>query len=264
MARELTLLLWLALAVGGLARPVEFQLRPPPNPNLCSGCDCPRFECFTPGCDCTLPITVPWCEEMVRRIRQRLVGALGPRMEVPEQLRVRLVDPSRMLSFGGGDGVQGLYEDGVITISSMLYRRDAIVVLSHEYGHAWQSHFHPKFDDVDGTLREGWAEWVALQVLKRFGEGVGGDALRSNRDPVYGGGLRWFLQVEQNFGLEAVFEQATTWMDTKGTRLPKPKPKPKPVERNSDDPSLPDDMSEPGDGHPDSSPTPGTAPGSLR
>lgn len=194
---------------------------------------------------------------MLKRIRVRLVGALGQRMELPEPVRVRLMDPTKMLGYGAGDGVQGLYEDGVITVSSMLYRREAIVVLSHEYGHAWQSAYHPKFDEVDGALREGWAEWVALQVLKRFGEGVGGDALRSNRDPVYGGGLRWFLQVEKNFGLEAVFEQATTWMDTNGTRLPKPKPKPKPPpERKTDDPSVPDDMSEPGNGDPNSPPTP--------
>lgn len=243
--------------MGVQARPVD---------DLCPGCDCLRHECFTPGCDCTLPINGPWCEVMVQRIRQRLVGELGARIEVPEKLRIRLIDPAKMIGYGAGDGVQGLYEDGQITLSSMLSRRQAIVVLAHEYGHAWQCAFHPRYEEVDGALREGWAEWVALQALRRFGEGTGGDALRSNRDPVYGGGLRWFLQVEKNFGRQAVFEQATTWLDTNGARVAPPPPKkpPKEPERKIDDPSLPDDMSEPGDSDPDSQTTPGTTPGGLR
>jgi hypothetical protein len=199
---------------------------------------------------------------MLQRIRQRLVGELGARIEVAEKLRVKLVDPTKMVGYGAGEGVQGVYADGLITLSSTLDRRQAIVVLAHEYGHAWQSTFHPGYEEVDGALREGWAEWVALQALRRFGEGTGGDALRSNRDPVYGGGLRWFLQVEKNFGREAVFQQATTWLDTNGARIPPPPP-PKP-ERKTDDPSLPDDMSEPGDGHSDSPSAPGETPGGMR
>lgn len=180
---------------------------------------------------------------MLGRIRQRLVGALGKRMDVPEKLRVRLVDPSLLLRYGAGDAVEGIYQDGQITLSSRLTRRQAIVALAHEYGHAWQAHFHPGYDQVDGALREGWAEWVALQALRRFGEGVGGDVLRSNRDPVYGGGLRWFLQVEKNFGVEAVFEQASTWLDPQGARILKNK-----VDRSDDDPIVPDDLPESGGG----------------
>ena len=261
MARKLVVVWLVLLTVGVWARPVEILLRPPHDPSLCPGCDCPKYDCFTPGCDCTLPITQPWCETMLGRIRQRLVGALGQRLEVPIRLRIKLVDPTRMLAFGAGDGVEGVYADECITLSSMLSRRQAIVALAHEYGHAWQSVFHPGYDEVDGALREGWAEWVALQALKRFGEATGGDALRSNRDPVYGGGLRWFLQVEKNFGVEAVFEQATTWIDTRGTRLA---PTPKKPEMKLDDPNLPDDMPEPGSGDSTRQATPGEATGSLR
>lgn len=241
MARKLTavLLLWVGLKSVG-ARPWEAS--------PCPGCDCPRQDCFTPGCDCTLAISQGWCEQMLGRIRQRLVGALGPRMEVPGTLRVRLVDPSLLLRYGAGDAVEGIYQDGQITLSSRLTRRKAIVALAHEYGHAWQAHFHPGYEQVDGALREGWAEWVALQALRRFGEGVGGDSLRANRDPVYGGGLRWFLQVERSFGVEAVFEQASTWLDPQGSRLPNQKSKKSHADWSDDDPIVPDDLPEPGGG----------------
>lgn len=179
---------------------------------------------------------------MLARLRQRLVAGLGPRMEVSEPLVVRLVDPAHLLQHGG-DGVQGVYADGVITLNRYLSRREAVATLAHEYGHAWQAAFHPGYDEVDGTLREGFAEWVALQALRQFGEGSGGDLLRSNRDPVYGGGLRWFLQVEKNFGREVVFTQATTWLDVRGRRL-----EPAPAKKEEKhDPSLPDHGSESGE-----------------
>lgn len=238
--------LWCSLLLlPGWARPIEIQLRPPKAPNTCPGCDCGQYECFTPCCDCTLPVHGPWCEVMLERIIERLVGALGERMRIPTRLTVRVLEPARLLQ---GDGVQGLYEEGRISISSALSRRQAVAVLAHEYGHAWHEANHPAFDRVDNSLREGFAEWVALQVLKRYGEGSGGDLLRSNRDPVYGGGLRWFLQVESHFGREAVFEQARTWMDPNGTRLPpvvEPAGKKKKKERPpEDDSSLPDDLPE--------------------
>lgn len=178
---------------------------------------------------------------MLTRVRERLQVRLGERMRVTEKLRVRLVDPQRLLA--DGDGVQGLYEDGLISISSQLSRREAVAVLAHEYGHAWQFSNHPRVDDVDNSLREGFAEWVALQALLCFGDGSGGDVLRSNRDPVYGGGLRWFLQVEKNFGVEAVFTQATTWLDTRGERISAPVSVPKKKEADHDSsPSVPDDL----------------------
>ncbi len=216
----------------------------------CTGCDCPADDCFTPCCDCTLPVTRAWCEGTLSRVRLRLAGALGERMQVKRPLRLRVVGPEQLLRYGG-DGVQGVYDDGQISVCSVLTRRQAVAVLAHEYGHAWQDENHPGYDKVDNSLREGFAEWVALQALKRFGFGSGGEILRSNRDPVYGGGLRWFLQVESNFGREAVFEQATTWLDVNGSRLPPPKPEPKPKkppepkEGDSDDQGLPDDMPKP-------------------
>ncbi|MFN8609243.1 MAG: hypothetical protein U0931_17025 [Vulcanimicrobiota bacterium] len=193
-------------------------------------------------------MTRAWAEGTLGRVRLRLVGALGERMQVKRPLRLRLVNPDQLLQFGG-DGVQGVYDEGQISLSSSLTRRLAVAVLAHEYGHAWQDENHPGYDRVDNSLREGFAEWVALQALKRFGYGSGGDLLRSNRDPVYGGGLRWFLQVEEHFGREAVFEQATTWLDVNGGRLPPPPPKKEPVKKptegNPDDQSLPDDMPKP-------------------
>lgn len=217
MARKLAVLLVL-LCAAAWAQPVEILLRPPHAAHLCPGCECERYECFTPCCDCTLPTTGPWSEVMLERVRMVLVKGFGERLNVPQKLRVKLVNPALLTRYGG-DGVQGVYNDGEILVSQLLSRRQAVAVLAHEYGHAWQFANHPQVDDVDDALREGFAEWVALQALKRFGYGSGGDILRSNRDPIYGGGLRWFLQVEQNFGLDVVFEQAVTWIDTRGKRL---------------------------------------------
>lgn len=225
MARKLALLLAL-LASLAWARPVEILLRPPHAAHLCPGCECDRYECFTPCCDCTLALTQPWAEVMLQRIQAVLVKGFGERMAVPGQLRVQLVNPALLTRYGG-DGVQGVYNEGTISISQLLSRREAVAVLAHEYGHAWQFAHHPQVDDVDDALREGFAEWVALQALKRFGYGSGGDILRANRDPVYGGGLRWFLQVEKQFGVEVVFEQAVTWLDTRGRRLEPVRPRPK-------------------------------------
>ncbi len=235
MARKL-IALWLLL--GGLAFAKN-----------CPGCDCPADDCYTPCCDCTLPVTKAWTEGTLSRIRARLLGALGERLLVKRPLRIRLANPEQLVSYGG-DGVQGLYDEGQITLCNLISRRLAVAVLAHEYGHAWQDENHPGYERVDNSLREGFAEWVALQALKRFGFGSGGDLLRSNRDPVYGGGLRWFLQVEDNFGREAVLEQATTWLDVNGGRLPPPPPRKEPkkkAETKPDDESLPDDMPESGD-----------------
>lgn len=232
MARKLILFLSLSLAAWAKS---------------CPGCDCPADDCFTPCCDCSLPVTRAWSEGTLARIRQRLVGALGSRLEVKRPLRLRLASPDQLLQYGG-DGVQGVYDEGQISVCANLSRRQAVAVLAHEYGHAWQDENHPAFDKVDNSLREGFAEWVALQALKRFGFGSGGDILRSNRDPVYGGGLRWFLQVEENFGREAVFQQATTWLDVNGGRLPPPPPQKEPKKKpevNPDDQSLPDDLPQP-------------------
>jgi hypothetical protein len=179
---------------------------------------------------------------MLGRIEQRLVSALGEKMHLPPQ-QVRWVRPQLLPTFGQLDGVQGYYDPPIITVSSGLTRRECVAVLAHEYGHAWQAQNHPGYEEVDNTLREGFAEWIALQALKRFGFGSGGEILRSNRDPVYGGGLRWFLQVEQYFGQAAVFEQATTWLDTLGKRLP-PKKVETPADEQPQDPSMSDDGTE--------------------
>lgn len=182
-------------------------------PRTCPGCDCPADDCYTPECGCTQATTDAWCAVMLKRVQGNLHRTLGAAIDVKQPLRVLLTDPSAL----GGDGVAGEYQEpGRILLSRSLDRAEAVATLAHEVGHAWQAEHHPQVTQVDLTLREGFAEWVALQALRPWGEG--GEALRSNQDPAYGGGLRWFLQVEREYGRPAVFQGASTWLDVQGAR----------------------------------------------
>jgi hypothetical protein len=73
--------------------------------------------------------------------------------------------------------------------------------LAHELAHAWQSEAcEPGGDPL---LREGFAEWVAHQVLVVAGHRE--VAVRATRrDDTYGRGLRHFLKLERTHGRAAV------------------------------------------------------------
>jgi hypothetical protein len=73
--------------------------------------------------------------------------------------------------------------------------------LAHELAHAWQSEASGPVSDE--LLREGFAEWVAHQVLVDAGQRE--VAVRATRrDDVYGRGLRHFLTLERTKGRAAV------------------------------------------------------------
>lgn len=177
----------------------------------CSNCTCPEWECFSPRCGCSLPYNRAWAEGMLSRIRQRL----GEPLSDCPPISVQVVEPW-ILERRCGHDVQALYSQGVIQLHDSLTRREAVAALAHEYGHAWQYHHHPHMEEVDEDLREGFAEWVAWRLLTSYGPGSGETVLRSNLDPVYGDGLRWFREIEKWQGLKAVFREATTALDRQG------------------------------------------------
>ncbi len=73
--------------------------------------------------------------------------------------------------------------------------------LAHELAHAWQA--EAAEPSSDPLLREGFAEWVAHQVLVDAGHRA--VAVRATRrDDTYGRGLRQFLTVERTSGRAAV------------------------------------------------------------
>ncbi|HEV2238577.1 MAG TPA: hypothetical protein VGR57_18105, partial [Ktedonobacterales bacterium] len=73
--------------------------------------------------------------------------------------------------------------------------------LAHELAHAWQS--ETAVPAGDPLLREGFAEWVAHQVLVSAGHRA--VAVRATRrEDTYGRGLRHFLTLERTSGRAAV------------------------------------------------------------
>lgn len=228
----------------------------PGREDLCPGCDCPRDFCYTPNCDCRLPVTQAWANEMEHQLQARLeqafpvhrkqestpppadtevvVAESEPAAETPppmpkvaaptsnfllkRPITVLVIDPQNLVHFGS-DQVMGYYGNGRLSISSELSRRDAVTVIAHEMGHAWQAENNPQYAHVDGFLAEGFAEWVAYQALKCYGDGASAYKIRSSQDALYGGGLRYFLNLENQGGSALVFETAKTWLDGKGTRV---------------------------------------------
>lgn len=134
-------------------------------------------------------------------------------------LRIRVVDPAT-LGIGGGEEAQGIYDAGGIRISARLTRREAGAVIAHEFGHAWHDAHNPLSAKARQSQVEGFAEWVAYQALRRFGDQVGAEAITTNVDPIYGGGFRFYRQLEKEQGPEAVLTVASTWLDLQGTRVP--------------------------------------------
>ena len=208
-----------------------------PQSARCQGCDCPFEQCFTPNCDCRLPASQAWGTEMLAQLQRRLARAFHksslsleqePMFILKVNPRLSVIEPRYLAKFGT-DQVQGYYGSGHIRISSELSRRAAITVLAHELGHAWQAENNPLWQRVDPFLSEGFAEWVAYSALRCYGDGASAYKIRSSGDVVYGGGLRYFLDLERQGGAPLIFEIARTWLDGKGNKVPPPPPKATPT-----------------------------------
>ncbi|MEW6278837.1 MAG: hypothetical protein AB1758_09460 [Candidatus Eremiobacterota bacterium] len=230
MARQL-ILLCVLLALSGPLRaqevPVEVPLRPPPPaagarlyqpiPRLlpCPGCDCRGEGCFHTNCGCGGRVDDEAASEMVRYIDHILYQAYGEKLELKRPVRARAITPFELSARGGGE-IYGLYDDDVLYVSNALSRSDAFGVLAHEYGHAWQYQHNPDPDRMSGLFSEGFAEWVAYQVLTRVGDFHLASLIRRNGDPEYGDGFRWFLKLEKEHGVDALLDVAVKWVDTEG------------------------------------------------
>jgi hypothetical protein len=75
-------------------------------------------------------------------------------------------------------------------------------VIAHELAHAWQGENCPLLRDP--LFREGFAEWVAYQVLLALGA-VKKAALMTQRTDLYGQGLQTALALERQGGPAAVY-----------------------------------------------------------
>ena len=89
---------------------------------------------------------------------------------------------------------------------------DAGATLAHEFTHAWQSRHSVS---QDRALKEGFACWVEYHYLLSLGETNRAYALTQHDDPDYGASLRQLLEIEKRQGKSAVIQLGRT-----GTKLP--------------------------------------------
>lgn len=141
----------------------------------------------------------------------------GRGFEDLRSLPVVATEPQRLIHIGI-DQVQGYYGAGQIRLSNQLSRRMAFIVIAHELGHAWHDRHHPAWAKVDDFVAEGFAEWVAFQALRLYGDGASAYNVRSSHDATYGEGLRFFLEMEKKGKSDLVFEIAAQWMNKNGER----------------------------------------------
>lgn len=78
-------------------------------------------------------------------------------------------------------------------------------VAAHELAHAWQSENAPS--NQPPLIVEGFAEWVAYRTLLALGQQQEAARL-TRRDDLYGRGLRYFIDLEQQRGRDGVLQRA--------------------------------------------------------
>lgn len=76
-------------------------------------------------------------------------------------------------------------------------------VAAHEFAHAWQGENCPLLKKP--VYHEGFAEWVAFQVIGHYGY-IKGQQNMLKRADIYGDGLRLFLDIYKNEGFPGVIE----------------------------------------------------------
>ncbi len=178
-------------------------------------CDCPPRLLHL--CRCKVLIETPLAQKQFDYLQWALTRRFGQRLALKTPVTVEAIHPEELTTLGG-EPLQGLYDNGKIWISNGLLREQAMVVLAHEYGHAWHFENHPDPDAIVPILAEGFAEWLAYHGLARVGFSDACDRIRKSPDPIYGGGFRYFQELEEIYGVEAVFNLATSWIDLDGNR----------------------------------------------
>ena len=110
------------------------------------------------------------------------------------------------------NGFYRAYNVESIWICSGLSDDEIFGTCCHELAHAWQSTECPQ---QDRKLTEGFARWVEWKAMKSIGNEDMASRLMNDRDPDYGGGLRFLAHLERREGAAAVIQYAKT-----ETRIP--------------------------------------------
>ncbi len=105
-------------------------------------------------------------------------------------------------------GEEKWLEPAVIHLLDHVSSRRMLSVSAHEYAHVWQAQHHRDYAQTKPILREGFAEWVAYKVAQRHGRQDQMTVMMNPNGGDYYLGLRKFLELERQRGVEGVLTYA--------------------------------------------------------
>ena len=204
-ALALGTLAWFSLLVGPLGASGL-----PVTPN----CDCDGRN-LSGECNCNKPLDDESARQVLDYVVFLLVRKAGPEMRLDPLPSVRMA-AAEELRLEGGDVALATCQGTEIRLGRWLRRPEALVVLAHEYGHAWQDANHPRADRLSERFSEGFASWVADVVARQTGYRRLAEDVRRRSGPVYQEGLVAFRNWERTLGVRRLLELARTWVDFTG------------------------------------------------
>jgi len=195
--------------LGLMASPVRGEL-----PVVRPGCDCDGHTLSGP-CNCNQPLDDDSARRLLHYVVRLVVQVGGEALRMDPLPRVRMSGPDG-LEIEGGEVALGTTWEGEIRLGRWMRRPEALVVLAHEYGHAWQDANHPRADRLSERFSEGFASWVADVVARQTGYRRLAEDVRRRSGPVYQEGLVAFRNWERTLGVRRLLELARTWVDFTG------------------------------------------------
>ncbi len=108
------------------------------------------------------------------------------------------LDPQRTLGIYARRGMRR-----AIYVQNGLPRMLFLQVAAHEYAHAWHGENCPTLRDP--LVHEGFAEWMAYNVMGYFRYSKGQERMLARND-IYGRGLKWALELDSKLGESGVID----------------------------------------------------------
>lgn len=188
-------------------------------------CDCRKG--MEHLCRCNVLIDNKIAYQQLGYLNRLLEAEFAEFLDQSPVTEVRVGKKSEMVLKGeaaqGYIDTQPKFGEGMhIVLNPALRRDEALMVLAHELGHAWQFGSRPDAEEIDDFMAEGFAEWVAFHLTKRAGLTEFSYRIKNNPDPLYGAGFRWYLDLETTHGVGAVISVMLNWLDRNGHRLAPP------------------------------------------
>lgn len=192
-------------------------------PALAQRCDCPKG--MEHLCRCNVLIDDKVARQQQAYLDRLLLAEFGEFLDESPVADVRVGKREDMIL--KGEAAQGFIdteslesESGLLIVLNPGLRRDeALMVLAHELGHAWQFSSRPDVEEIEDFLAEGFAEWVAYHLTRRAGLTEFSYKIKTNPDRLYGQAFRWYLDIEERYGVGSVLSVMLNWIDREGHRL---------------------------------------------